>query len=769
MIRDFRLFRSDVSARVLGIGILIAILFVAGCTTSGNGEAQLAVATLAGGLPAGSVSVGGGAYPPTTITATGGTAPYAFALTSGSLPTGLALSATGTISGSPTTAGPFTFTVTVTDSATMKHTASATVYPTTALSETGGVGPFTFALNSPPNSLPGGLTLSSAGSISGTISASAVPSTFNFVAKVTDSQGNVVVSGTISIKVDAGLAITPPTFPTGVVGVTFTSPAFIASGGSASGFTFAVASGSVAPLAINASNGVITGTPTTAGTLQFTVKATDSLGYSVTSSNLSITINAAISVALSPASPVTLDQGKTQLITATVSNDPNSAGVTWSAVTGLGSLTGQTTTSATYNAPASVTVASNATFTATSITDPTKSAIYTVHLVPPPQITTTVMAAGNVNGAYSSPVSMTGGVAPYAWAIQAAPVGLVLNGSTTSTVTVQGTPTVSGNNQTFTIKVTDAQGLSTTSNGLTISIYATLVLTPPSLPLPTGVVGVNYPTSETFTASGGSGTGYSWSIVAGNPLPTGLALSLAAGTSTSITAGPPTVAGTYPFAVKLTDSVGNTATTSGLSITINPPISITLSPTQPFAMDQNTTQLITATVNNDPNNAGVSWSTLTGLGSLSGQTSTTVTYSAPATVTSSSIATFTATSVTDPSKSASFSISLEPPPVIATPSFPSGTVGSSYSSPVTVNGGVGPYTWTFTALPAGLSLSSSTTNTVNVTGTPTTAGANQTVTIKVTDAKGLTNTLNSTITITAPSCSTNCTISGTVPDRRCRV
>src|SRR6266705_2667439 len=76
MIRDFRLFRSGVSARVLGIGILIAILFVTGCTTSGNGEAQLAVATLAGGLPAGSVSVGGGAYPSTTITATGGTAPY---------------------------------------------------------------------------------------------------------------------------------------------------------------------------------------------------------------------------------------------------------------------------------------------------------------------------------------------------------------------------------------------------------------------------------------------------------------------------------------------------------------------------------------------------------------------------------------------------------------------------------------------------------------------------------------------------------------------
>ena len=138
----------------------------------------------------------------------------------------------------------------------------------------------------------------------------------------------------------------------------------------------------------------------------------------------------------------------------------------------------------------------------------------------------------------------------------------------------------------------------------------------PSLPLPTGVQGLNYPSGETFTASGGTGTGYTWSIVAGNPLPTGLALSSAAGTTTSITAGPPTAAGTYPFSVKLTDSVGNTATTSSLNITINPPIGVTFSPTQPFAMDQNTTQLVTASVNNDPGSAGVTWSSLTGLGSL---------------------------------------------------------------------------------------------------------------------------------------------------------
>jgi putative Ig domain-containing protein len=1062
MLSNFRIAPGRVS-RGLAISALIIVLFVAGCSTNGNGVASFAVTTKSASLPAGSISTGA-TYPSTTLVAANGTAPYTWSVTTGALPTGLTLSPAGVISGTPTATGTFNFTVTVTDSATPPHTTTASLSITinakltitssgtlttvgavgssysATLAATGGAGTLTWTMNS--GSLPGGLSLGSTGMITGTISSSDSAGPYSFTAKVTDSQGGTATSATITITVDPAVTITAPTFPVGVVGVNYTSPAFSASGGSGTGYTYSLAGGAVAPLALNASTGVISGTPASATTLQFSVKVTDSLGFSATASGLSITINPAITVSFSPtgpvtldqsktqlvtatvtndpsnagvnwsavsglgtlsgqtttsatynapasvstasaatftatsktdptksatftvnlvqppqittttmaagnvngayssavnasggvgpytwailagptglslsnnstntptvtvqgtptvsganqtftikvtdsqgltstssgltitiysqlvitppasplptgvvgvnypsgetftasggsgagyawsivagnplppglalsaatgastsisagppttagtypftvkltdsvsntattsgisitinpaitvgfspAGPVTLDQGKTQLVTATVTNDPNNAGVTWSAVTGLGSLSGQTTTSATYNAPASVSSSSTATFKATSVTDPTKSATFTVNLVAPPQITTTTMAAGNVNGAYSSPVSETGGVAPYTWAIVAAPAGLTLNGSATSTVTVQGTPTVSGNGQTFTIKVTDSQGLSVTSSGLTINVYSQLVLTPPSLPLPTGVVGVNYPASQTFTASGGSGAGYAWSIVAGNPLPPGLALSAATGASTSITAGPPTTAGTYPFTVKLTDSVGNTATTSGLSITINPPINITLSPSQPFAMDQNTTQLITATVNNDPSNAGVTWSALTGLGSLSGPTSTTITYNAPATISSSSIATFTATSVTDPTKSATFSVSLEPPPVIANPSFPNGTVNASYSSPVTVNGGVGPFTWVGTTLPTGLSLSSSTTSTVNVQGTPTSAGANQTVTIKVTDAKGLSNTLNSTITIIVPSCSSNCTISGNV-------
>ena len=52
-----------------------------------------------------------------TLTATGGTSPYTWSVTSGTLPAGLTLSSSGVISGTPTTAGSNTISIKVTDSA----------------------------------------------------------------------------------------------------------------------------------------------------------------------------------------------------------------------------------------------------------------------------------------------------------------------------------------------------------------------------------------------------------------------------------------------------------------------------------------------------------------------------------------------------------------------------------------------------------------------------------------------------------------------------
>ena len=64
-----------------------------------------------------------------TVTASGGTGPYTFAVSAGALPTGLALNAnSGAITGTPTVAGPFNFTIQATDNDRQhRHAAPTTV------------------------------------------------------------------------------------------------------------------------------------------------------------------------------------------------------------------------------------------------------------------------------------------------------------------------------------------------------------------------------------------------------------------------------------------------------------------------------------------------------------------------------------------------------------------------------------------------------------------------------------------------------------------
>jgi hypothetical protein len=79
-------------------------------TPAANSNAGLSISSV---LPSGTVEA---AYK-ATLGVSGGTAPYLFSLASGQLPTGVLLNAaTGTISGTPTVAGSFSFVMSVTDS-----------------------------------------------------------------------------------------------------------------------------------------------------------------------------------------------------------------------------------------------------------------------------------------------------------------------------------------------------------------------------------------------------------------------------------------------------------------------------------------------------------------------------------------------------------------------------------------------------------------------------------------------------------------------------
>lgn len=200
------------------IGLAVVFLgIIPACGGGSGGSPAPAVLTITtASLPNGMVS---SAYS-STLSATNGTPPYTWSLSSGALPPGLTIGAlTGTISGNPTSTGTFGFTILVSDSTLSSdiHPLSITIAPgplvitTTTLpsgsvgnpysatiAATGGTTPYTWNIS--VGTLPSGLSFNpSTGTVSGTPTGSG---TTNFTARVQDTVANADTQS-LSITVNA--------------------------------------------------------------------------------------------------------------------------------------------------------------------------------------------------------------------------------------------------------------------------------------------------------------------------------------------------------------------------------------------------------------------------------------------------------------------------------------------------------------------------------------------------------------------------------------
>ena len=297
---------------------------VAVTTPGGNNPANTLftyVATLTLAATASATTQVGQSYSQSNV-ASGGTTPYTYSVSAGALPAGTTLNAaTGTVAGTPTAAGAFSYTIKATDSSlptaqTATQTVSGTIAPVTlTLAATasattqvgqsylqsnvasGGTTPYTYSVSA--GALPAGTTLNAAtGTVAGTPTAAGA---FSYTIKATDSglptaqTATQTVSGTIgNMKTTTSIAssVNPSN-----VGQSVTFAATVATGGGTATGTITFKDGSK-----TLGTGTVSGNKTTFTTASLTLGVHSITAVYSGDSNYTASISAALrqSVAVPP-------------------------------------------------------------------------------------------------------------------------------------------------------------------------------------------------------------------------------------------------------------------------------------------------------------------------------------------------------------------------------------------------------------------------------------------------------------------------------------
>lgn len=741
-----------------------------GAGTISNDDVPVTVAPAT--LPDGTVAV---AYAQ-SLTASGGTAPYSFALTAGALPSGMTLSPSGVLAGTPTSGGSFNFTVTATDASafpgpfagnrayTLVVAAPTISLPAASLADgtvgaayaeavgpaSGGTAPYSYAVTA--GALPPGLLLdTSTGAITGTASAAG---TFSFSVTATDSS-----TGTGPYTATQAYAIEvidlPPIAADSTLSVGYGAPA--------TAVTLSLSGGAASALAITAppqhGTAIVAGTTITyqpdagfAGADSFAYTASNGGGTSAPAT-VSVTV-ADPSFDITADGPLTATLGVPFTRTFTFSGGAQP----WGAYAVNNLPAGLAITASTPN---SVTISGSATEAgvfplavgaqdASTGNGPFMYDEQFVLTVPAPVITLSPSDGSTFDVPYAQPFSLriagNGGLGPYTYSAAGLPPGLFLVGDTITGELEEGRP---GSPMAYAVRLTVFDS-GTTGAGAPFgtSVEIILFVIPPDFTispatLPPAVAGQPY--SQQLTATGGFGfdSGQGQFDVFGGRLPAGLTLS-----RSGLISGTPTESGTATFGIRAVDAllVGDT---QAFTLQVDVP-TLTLAPaslpagtagqaySQVFAVDGGIAPYASTLTGTLP--AGLVFDPATR--TLSGTPTQAGSFALQFTATDAT--TGTAATITR-----GYTLEIASPTLAVTPAagaLPAGVAGQPYSRTFAASGGIAPYAWSLTggALPAGLAFNGAT---GTLSGTPTVAGSFA-FTVTVTDATtGQPGTLSQSYTL----------------------
>jgi len=665
-------------------------------------------------------------FPLFTPSTQGGVAPITWSIFSGSLPPGLVLNSnTGVVSGTPTLGGEYGFILRATDDTGQiaSQTTSITILdilPSTVPTATAGSNysvQFTAQGSGATYDLtPGGANIPGLSWDAGfqTLTLAGVPTqlgTYVFTVTYLDDF-NITFTKNYTLQVVSPYQITPTSLPGGQVGVAYSQQMLI---NTSDPTGWSIQSGALPNgLSINSGTGLISGTPTQAGTFNFVVRAVTNVGgVNIPTNSVPLSIVIAANpvviqtaslpngVAGTPYSQTVTATGGVQPLLYSIQSGSLPPGFSLaSSGVNAGQISGTTSAVGSYTVQ----------IRAADSFGNSDQRSYTFQITSPYIITTTTLPNATEFLNYSQPLQLNTAL-PAFWLLTSGslPNGIQLD---STTGVISGTPFDTGS-FTFTVRADVSAPF-----GLTQSQPRTLTLVVGANPLilqtaslPNGFVGVAY--NQALNSTGGAPP-YYYSVISGN-LPPGLTLS-----SGGVISGTPTTVGSSTFQVEVMDNFENNNSRT-YTLQIQPTLTVTTTSVPGATLNQaystqlqftGTTQPVTWQLVSGTLPPGI---TLSSAGLLAGTPSQLGSFNFSVRVGLPSQQVFSAPQA--------LTLVVAPPPLtLAPPSLPGAVVGAPYSAVFTPGGGVGNFVLALISgnLPPGLSFNPATRT---ISGTPTLHGS----------------------------------------------